>query len=145
MEKEELIVHYYALPRDIFITLKDDFHHYFYKRIQNKLKSKFKNCCYILLNCQKWHAQRLFTKYTRSTIAELEKLREFENISKEEVERNIETIGNHEDGTIIKNPRLPFNLKDIVYVASHLMFDGSYRLNKGCYFYSYEESLTKYH
>jgi len=36
-------------------------------------------------------------------------------------------------------------MKDIFYVASHLMFDGCFRPKRGCYFYSYEDSLTDYH
>ena len=144
-EKEELLIHYWQLPGDIFITLKKEFHISFSNLIQKKLTSKYKNCFHQILNCPKWHAQRLFTQFTRFTIKEIEILQDFSGISKEEVENNIETIGNHEDGTIIKNPKLPFNLKDLFYVASHLFFDGSFRFKEGNYFYSYESSLTEYH
>ncbi len=140
-----LLVHYNQLPNDLFISLKPEFHDQFCSIIQRKINYKFKNCFHKILNCPKWHAQRLFTRFNRFTLGELEILREFSEISKEEVEANIETIGNHEDGTIIKNLKLPFNMKDIFYVASHLMFDGSYRDKKGCYFYSYEKTLTDYH
>ena len=141
----DLLLHYYELPKDLFITLKEEFHKKFCITIQNKLNSKFKNCFHLILKCPKYHSKRLFNKEIRFTIEELKELQEFSDISKEELELNIENIGNHEDGTIINNPKLPFHLKDIVYIASHLMFDGSYRKKKGCYFYSYEDTLTEYH
>ncbi len=145
MAKKESLIHYWEFPKNLFINLKKEQHKELCKKTQIKLNNSFKNCFHLILNCSKWHAQRLFTKYTRMTIEELEKLREFTEIPKEEIEQNIETIGNHEGGAVIRNPKLPFNLKDIVYVASHLMFDGSYRDKKGCYFYSYEKELTEYH
>jgi len=145
MNDEDLEIHYWQLPENIFISLKDDFHKIFCEIIQKKLNSKYKNCFYTILKCPKWRAQRLFTKSTRFTLKDLEFLREFSALSKEEVEQNVESIGTFEDGTIIKNPKFPFYLNDLVYVASHLMFDGSYRRKRGCYFYSYENSLTEYH
>lgn len=145
MEKEELLVHYWQLPNDLFVSLKLEFHQKFCLTIQTSLDDKHKNCFYKILNCSKWHAQRLFTQFNRMKIKELEKLGEFANIQREEIEKNISDIGCHEDGTIIKNPKLPFHLNNIVYVASHLMFDGSYRDKRGCYFYAYEPSLVEYH
>ena len=142
---DDLAVHYWQLPEDIFISLNYIFHNKLCKEIQSKLNNYRKNCFYKILNCPKWHAQRLFTQFTRFTIKELETLREFAGISLEDVEANLDTLGSHEDGTIIKNPKLPFHFKDIIYVASHLMFDGSYRDKKGCYFYAYEPSLVEYH
>lgn len=133
------------MPEDLFIELKEEEHKKLFSIIQSKLCSKYKNCNYVLLKCPKYHAQRLFNQEIRFTIKELEILRKFADISEEEIENNIENIGNHEDGTIIKNPRFPFNLKDIIYVASHLMFDGSYRYKKGNYFYVHETSLLEYH
>jgi len=143
--KEDLEVHYWQFPEELFISLNDEFHKDFCSKIQIKLNSKLKNCFYKILNCKKYHAQRLFNKEIRFTIREIEILREFIETPKEELENNIETIGNHEDGTIIKNPKLPFYMKNLFYVASHLFFDGSFRFKKGCYFYTYEDSLTKYH
>ncbi len=145
MEKENLLVRYWQMPGDIFISLEPNFHAKLCNSIQLKLDNSRKNCFHKILHCPKWHAQRLFTQFNRMTIKELEILREFANISKEEAQNNIKSLGNHEDGTIIKNPKLPFNLKNIVYVAAHLMFDGSYREKGGCYFYSYEPSLVEYH
>ena len=139
------LVHYWQLPNDIYISLKEDYHNIFCGLVREKTRHNFKNCFYKVLNCPKWHAQRLFNKEIRFTIKELEILREFAQISKDEIEKNIGTLGNHEDGTIIKNPELPFNLKDIVYVASHLMFDGSFRYKEGCYFYVYDKDLLEYH
>lgn len=143
-DDEYLLVHYWQLPEDIFINLKSDFHNKLCETIQIKQKNK-KNCFYKILDCPKWHAQRLFTQFTRLTIKELEKLRKFADVTKDETEKNIADIGCHEDGTIIKNLKLPFQMKDLFYVASHLMFDGSYRNKKGCYFYAYESSLVEYH
>jgi hypothetical protein len=145
MKKEELLVHYWQLPKEIFVSLNFGFHNKLCKTIQTKIKDNNKNCFYKILDCPKWHAQRIFTQFNRMTITELEKLRKFAGIDKEEVEQNIETIGCHEDGTIIQNPILPFKIKDLTYVASHLMFDGSYRDKRGCYFYAYEPSLVEYH
>ncbi len=141
----ELLIHYWQLPKELFIDLKDELHEQLCNTIKNKLNSRFKNCFYEILKCPKYHAQRLFNKEIRFRIGEVEILRDFAGISKEETESNLETLGNHEDGTIIKNPRLPFHLKDIIYVASHLMFDGSYREKKGNYFYVHETSLLEYH
>lgn len=138
-------VHYWELPNDLFVSLKSEFHSELCSSIQDKLGDKKKNCFYKILNCPKWHAQRLFTQFNRTTIKELEVLREYSGLSREEVEKNIETIGSHEDGTIIKNPKLPFQIKNLVYVAAHLMFDGCFRDKKGCYFYAYEPSLVDYH
>lgn len=143
--ENNLLVHYWELPEGFFISLKSNFHERLCGEVQNRLKNNKKNCFHKLLNCSKWHAQRLFTQFTRLTIIELEKLREFVDITKEEVEQNIETLGCHENRTIIKNPKLPFQIKDLVYVASHLIFDGSYRDKRGCYFYAYEPSLVEYH
>ncbi len=143
--EETLFIHYLELPEDIFISLKDDFHKRFCFTIQNKINHKFKNCFHKILKCPEWHAKRLFNKEIRFTIKELEILRKFTEFSKEEVEENIETIGNKEDGTIIKNPKFPFHLKDIFYIASHLIFDGSFRFKKGGYFFAYEPSLVDYH
>ncbi len=140
-----MLIHYWQLPEDLFISLKEDFHKKFCLIIREKINIRFKNCFYKILNCPKWHAQRIFTQFTRFTIKELEILREFSRLSREEIEENIDSIGNHEDGAFVKNPRLPFNLKDIFYVASHLIFDGSFRTKRGGYFYSYEDSLTEYH
>lgn len=140
-----LLVHYWDLPNDIFISLNPDFHRKLCLLIQEKINYKFKNCFYKILNCPKWHAERLFNREIRFTLKEFEILRNFSKINKEEVELNIETIGNKEDGSIIKNPKLPFHLKDIFYVASHLIFDGSFRFKKGGYFYAYENSLVEYH
>ncbi len=145
MNEESLLIHYWQLPEELFITMKDGFHVKFCNLVKEKINSKLKNCFHKLLNCPKWHAQRLFTKYTRFTLKELEELRKFAEISEQEVEKEIASIGNHEDGAFIRNPKLPFQLKDLVYVASHLMFDGSYREKKGCYFYAYEDSLVEYH
>lgn len=145
IEKEDMLIHYWQMPKNVFISLKPEFHDKICIKIQDKLDNYHKNCFYRILECPKWHAQRLFTGINRMTIAELETLRKFSEISEEEVELNIETIGSHENSTIIKNPKLPFQMKDLVYVASHLMFDGSYRDKKGCYFYAYEPSLVEYH
>ncbi len=142
---KNLFVHYWQLPEDLFVSLNKQFHEKLCRLVQDKLANYKKNCFYSPLNCPKWHAQRLFTQFTRFSIKELEALRRFINISAEEVETNIESLGNHEAGTIIEHPKLPFHLKDIVYVASHLMFDGSYRDKKGGYFYAYESSLVDYH
>jgi hypothetical protein len=144
-EREDLIVHYWQLPHNLFISLKTEFHAKFCLLIQHKLNDKRKNCFHKILNCPKWHAQRLFAQSNRMTINELEVLREYTNITKEEIESNINSIGCHEDRAIINNPNLPFQLKDLVYVASHLMFDGSYRDKRGGYFYAYEPSLVEYH
>ncbi len=144
-EKEGLLVHYWQLPDNLFVSLKEDFHIYFCDLIKVKTGYNYKNCFYKTLNCPKWHAQRLFTRYTRLTLKELEVLRAFVGISREEIEQNIESIGNFEDGTIIRNPKLPFHMKDIFYVASHLMFDGCFRDKRGCYFYSYSDDLLEYH
>lgn len=144
-QKDEYLIHYWQLPEELFVTLNDNFHKHFCETIKRKLNSKYKNCFYKLLNCPKWHAQRLFTQFTRFTTKELEILRKFSEIPEQEVEKKISSIGNHEDGAVIKNPQLPFQLKDLVYIASHLMFDGCFRDKKGCYFYSYEDSLTEYH
>jgi len=143
--KNELLVHYWQMSEWLFVSLKKDFHHKLCKNIQEKLNSSKKNCFYKILDCPKWHAQRIFTQFNRMTITELEKLRKFAGIDKTQIEQNIESLGCHEDGTIIKNPKLPFNMKDLFYVASHLMFDGSYRDKRGCYFYAYEPSLVEYH
>ncbi len=143
--KEDLEVHYWQFPEELFISLNDEFHKDFCNKIQIKLNSKLKNCFYKILNCKKYHAQRLFNKEIRFTIREIEILRKFIETPKEELENNIEAIGNHEDGTIVKNPKLPFHMKNLFYVASHLFFDGSFRFKKGCYFYTYEDSLTIYH
>ncbi len=142
---QELLIHYWQLPEELFISLKDNFHKNFCLEVQRTTNCKFKNCFHKILNCPKWHAQRLFTQYNRFTIKELEILRKFAQISKEETEKNLETLGNHEDGTIIRNPKLPFHLKDIFYVTSHLIFDGSFRFDRGGYFYVYETSLVEYH
>jgi len=145
MNDEILLIHYWQLPEDLFVSLKDNFHKRFCLKIKEKTNYNFKNCFHRILYCPKWHAQRLFTKYTRFTIKELEVLRKFAEISEQEVEKEIESLGNHEDGAIIKNPNLPFHSKDIFYVASHLIFDGSFRFKHGCYFYAYEDSLVEYH
>lgn len=144
-EKDDLLIHYWQLPNDLFISLNKDFHEKFCNILQDKIGYKHKNCLYKILNCPKWHAQRLFTQFNRMTLRELEILREFAEINKDETEINIKTLGNHEDGSIINNPKLPFNIQDLIYVVSHLMFDGSYRNKRGCYFYSYEPSLVEYH
>lgn len=138
-------MHYWQLPNNLYISLNSDFHKKLCSVIQKKVGYPYKNCFHKVLNCPKWHAQRLFTRFIRFRLNEFEILRKFAEISREEVEINIETIGNHEDGTIIQNPKLPFHMKDLFYVASHLMFDGSFRFKHGCYFYSYEDSLTNYH
>src|SRR3989338_1890020 len=70
---------------------------------------------------------------------------DFLGLQQEEIENNIETLGNTEHRTIIKNPRFPFSMLDICYVASHLMFDGSYRDKKGCYFFAYPNDFVDYH
>lgn len=145
MDDENLLIHYWHLPKNIFVSLKDDFHKIFCEIIQKKLNSKYKNCFYTVLKCPKWRAQRLFTKFNRFTIQDLEILREFACISKQEVEQKLEAIGNYESGTIIKNPKLLFHMRDLIYIASHLIFDGSYREKYDGYFYSYEKSLTEYH
>lgn len=145
MSKNISDVHYWQMPEGLFVSLKAGFHQRLCLEIQEKLRDKHKNCFYKILNCPKWHAQRLFTHFNRMTLNELETLREFAGVNKDETEREIESLGSHEDGTIITNVRLPFNLNDLVYVASHLMFDGSYRDKKGCYFYAYEPSLVEYH
>ncbi len=145
MKQNPFLIHYWQLPKELYISLKDDFHKRLCTIIQGKTKCKYKHCFHIILKCPKWKAKRLFNKKVRFTIAKLELLRKFIGISQEQVEKNLETLGNQEDGTIIRNPKLPFHLKDIFYVASHLMFDGSFRFKKGCYFYSYEETLTEYH
>ncbi len=142
---KDLLVHYWQLPDDIFVYLKDDFHNKLCYKIQSLTKCYRKNCFYKVLNCPKWKAQRLFTKYNRIRLFDLEKLRSFAEINKEEVERNIESIGNYEDGTIIRNPNLPFYMKDIFYVASHLMFDGNYRPKNGCYLLCFGDGLFEYH
>ena len=144
-EKEELLIHYWQLPEDIFVELKKDFHEKFCSIIKDKTNYNFKSCFQKVFRCTDYHSRRLFNQEIRFTIEELNKLVEFSGITKEEIEKNIETIGNHEDGTIIKNPKFPFYLKDLFYVASHLMFDGSFRFKEGNYFYSYEETLTDYH
>ncbi len=144
-KKGDLSIHYWQLPEDIFVSLKRDFHEKLCYIIQVKLKCKYKNCFQYILDCKDYHSKRLFNQEIRLTIKELNQLIEFSDISKEEVEENIGTIGNQEDGTIIKNPKLPFNLKDLFYVAPHLIFDGSFRFKRGNYFYSYEETLTEYH
>ncbi len=145
MNDEELLVHYWQLPDDLFVSLKEEFHNKLCYQIQVLTKHYKKNCFYKVLNCPKWHAQRLFTKFTRIRLSELEIIREYANISKEEVEISLEEIGNHEDGTIIKNPKLPFKMINIFYVASHLMFDGCFMPKKGCYFLCYGDSLFDYH
>lgn len=145
MNQGELLIYYWQLPKDIFISLSDNFHKEFCSTIKEKSIHKYKNCFYKILNCSKNHAYELFIKRIRFRVKELEILRRFSDFSKEEVERNIETIGNYEDGTIIKNPKFPFYLKDIFYIASHLSFDGSFRFKKGCYFYAFEPSLVEYH
>lgn len=144
-EENELLVHYWQLPEELFVSLKDEFHNRLCNKVQAFTGHYYKNCFYKVLNCPKWHAQRLFTKFNRMTIRELEILREFTNISREEIEINIDSLGNHEDGTIIINPKLPFHLKNIFYVASHLMFDGSFRNKKGGYFYAHTIDLVEYH
>ncbi len=142
---DELLIHYYELPGDIYISFKDKFHNKLRSLAQAKTKHYFKNCFYKILNCPKFHAQRLYNKDIRFNLKEFELLRENLKISKEEAEKYIENIGNHEDGTIIKNPKFPFKLQNIIYVASHLFFDGSFRLNKGNYFCTYDEGLLEYH
>ena len=141
----ELFVHYWQLPDNLFVSLKPEYHERLCKTIQAKIRDNHKNCFYKILNCPKWHAQRLFNREIRFTLKELEILRDFTEITRDEIEINFESIGNNEDGTIIKNPKLPFQLKDLVYVCAHLMFDGSYRDKRGCYFYAYEPSLVEYH
>lgn len=133
------------MPKELFVSLDRNFHQELCKKLQTKLEDNHKNCFYKILNCPKWHAQRLFNQNIRITLEELEKLREFAEIDKIKTEQSIENLGCHEDGTIIENPKLPFNMKDLFYVASHLMFDGSYRDKRGCYFYAYEPSLVEYH
>ena len=142
---DELIIHYWQLPKDLFISLSPQLHIKLCLLIQKKTLNNCKNCFYEILKCPKWHAQRLFTRFNRMTIKEIEILREFADISREEIEREIESVGCHERRTIINNPKFPFQLRDLFYVASHLMFDGCYRERKGCYFYSYETSLVDYH
>lgn len=143
--ENDLFIHYWQLPQELFVSLNPNFHKEFCSIVQEKTGYKFKNCFYKIINCPKWHAQRLFTKKIRFTIKELEKLSEFAGISREEIEKNLETLGNQEDGAIIRSPKLPFDTKDLFYVASHLMFDGCFRPKRGAYFYSYENSLTEYH
>lgn len=144
-EKEVLLIHYWQLPEDIFVSLEKEFHEKFCLVIKEKTNYDFKSCFQKVFRCTDYHSRRLFNQEIRFTIKELNELVEFSKIPKEEVENNVKTIGNHEDGTIIKNPKFPFHLKDLFYVASHLIFDGSFRFKKGNYFYAVENSLVEYH
>lgn len=145
MKQNPFLIHYWQLPKELYVGLKEDFHKELCSIIQEKTNCKYKHCFHIILKCSKWKAKSLFNKKNRFTIKDLEKLRKFTKISKQDVEKNLETLGNQEHGAIIGNPKLPFHMKDIFYVASHLMFDGCFRPKHGCYFYTYEESLTNYH
>ena len=107
--ENDLFIHYWQLPQELFVSLNPNFHKEFCSIVQEKTGYKFKNCFYKIINCAKWHAQRLFTKKIRFTIKELEKLSEFAGISREEIEKNLETLGNQEDGAIIRSPNLPFD------------------------------------
>jgi len=145
LDEKKLEVHYWELPKDVFVSLNKEFHDRLCRLAQIKANYNFKNCFHKILNCPKWHAQRLYNQEIRFTIKELTTLSNILHISPYKIEKNIEAIGNQEDGTIIKNPNFPFKLKDLFYVASHLFFDGSFRYKRGCYFYVYEDDLLEYH
>lgn len=142
---DKLVVHYWDLSDDLFISFNEVFHNKLCALAYDKTNNYFKNCFYNLLGCSKWHAQRLFNRDIRFRLNEFEKLRIKLGISRNYAEKYIETIGNHENRTIIKNPKLPFKMRDLIYVASHLFFDGCFRLNNGNYFYVYDNELLEYH
>lgn len=137
-------IHYWELPKNLYISLNEDFHKKFCSQVQKRINSRFKNCFHLILNCHKCHAYELFTRRIRFRLDEFEVLRKFTDISKHEIESNIKTIGMHEDGSIINYPELPFKMKDLFYVAAHLLFDGSSGRH-GSYFYAIEKSLMNYH
>ena len=141
----DLDIHYRQLPQDLYVSLNEEYHSILIKKILEKVNYDKSDCFCIFLDCNQLHSSRLFTRKIRFTIKELRIISSFVGISNKEIETNIETLGNKEDGTKIRNPRLPFNMKDLFYVASHLMFDGSFRNKKGGYFYTYSEDLLEYH
>ena len=76
MSQQNLLISYWQLPQEIYISLIPDFHKEFCSIIQNKLNCKYKHCFHLIFNCPKWKAKRLFNRKVRFTIEKLEILRE---------------------------------------------------------------------
>lgn len=113
------------------------------KQIKNKLALSR------ALNMPFWKTPRIFNGKNRIPIGLLETLQKQcydvnnEKFSTENIEKNIVSLGTHAHEGIYK-PKFPFKLNDLVYVYSHLIFDGSAGL-KGSYFMAAEKDVLEYH
>ncbi|MBL7206286.1 MAG: hypothetical protein ISS36_01665 [Candidatus Aenigmarchaeota archaeon] len=140
--------HFNDLPEGVLIELRPDFCSRFCKAILNKEHLKSKLSFGRVIGIEDWKGARLFNSRNRFPVKLLESLRKkyfIEDImfSIRNIEKNIISIGTHADKRIYY-PRFPFMLKDLVYVYSHLIFDGSAR-PKGCYFMAPQNELLEYH
>ncbi|MBI5061315.1 MAG: hypothetical protein HZB67_03295 [Candidatus Aenigmarchaeota archaeon] len=141
--------HFNDLPQDILVELEHTFHKELFSTFMKSKGLKSKISLGDALNIPPWKAPRLIDGENRISVGLLELLRlscqniDAEKFSSENVEKNISSLGTHADKRV-HSPKFPFRLADLVYVYSHLIFDGSAR-RKGTYFMAAENELLKYH
>ncbi len=137
--------HYNDLPEDLYVELTSDFRKRLFSAAISSIGCKTKTSLGRIFGTYDTQALRLWSQETRLTIGQLEKLRHITGLGVEEIERAITSIGIRSDNRKrIYEPRLPFLLKDLVYVYSHLVFDGCGRRG-GSYFMALEKELLDYH
>lgn len=148
----KLEFHFNDLPSGVLIELNPDVRRHLCKTAISVCKYKSKGDLGKILNIPSWKARRLINCENRFPVQWLEKLMRIcaskfrVGFSVEMVEKNIKSIGLHSDNRFrIYNPTLPFKLKDLVYVWSHLVFDGSATPKSGSYFMVPQHELLKYH
>ncbi len=138
-------IHFNDLPKDIYVELKDDFREKLFRTAISSIGSKSKTSLGKIFNTHDTQTLRLWSQETRLTIEQLEKLQEITKVTTEDIERSITSIGIRSDNKKrIYGPKLPFSLKDLVYVYSHFVFDGCVS-KKYSYFMAVEEKLLEYH
>lgn len=137
--------HFNDLPEDIYVELDAYFHEKLFRTAISSLGFKAKTSLGKIFDTYDTQALRLWSQETRLTIAQLKKLQEITKFNIEEIEKSITSLGIRSDNKKrIYDPKLPFLLKDLVYVYSHLVFDGCGR-PKGSYFMAAEKELLDYH
>ncbi len=141
--KEEY--HFNDLPGDIYVELDREFREILLKTAVSSIGLSKKSDVAKVLNTYYEQAQKIWKEETRLTINQLEYLRKLCNFTIEEVEKAIKSLGIRSDNKKrIYDPKLPFSIKDFVYVYSHLVFDGCVS-KRYSYFLAYEKELLDYH
>lgn len=136
------------MPDGILIELKPEFCKDFCRTILEMEGLSTKLDFGKILGIPGWKGARLFNSDNRFPVKALEKLRMryfsgSDKFSIENIERNIISIGTHADKRVY-NPIFPFKLFDLVYIYSHLIFDGSASF-KCSYFMAPQNELLLYH